>query len=121
MAAVCGPIGDCNTVQQSPYAMLFGVIPIGALGIVGYAAMLVAWGTLQWGQGQIRRLAAAALVGMALFGTLFSIYLTFLEPFVIGASCMWCLTSGLSITLVLFALAGVLPEQTKPASQEVLA
>ena len=32
-AAVCGPVGDCNAVQQSAYARLFGAIPIGVLGI----------------------------------------------------------------------------------------
>jgi uncharacterized membrane protein len=31
---------------------------------------------------------------LAFLGTLFSIYLTFLEPFVIGATCMWCLSSA---------------------------
>ena len=41
--AICGPIGDCNTVQQSPYARLFGIIPIGLLGILGYLAILTAW------------------------------------------------------------------------------
>ena len=37
------------------------------------------------------------------FGILFSIYLTFLEPFVIGATCAWCVTSAILMT-VLFVL-----------------
>ena len=47
--AVCGPVGNCNTVQQSAYATLFGVIPIGFLGILGYLAILILWllGTLE--------------------------------------------------------------------------
>jgi uncharacterized membrane protein len=40
---------------------------------------------------------------MTLVATGFSIYLTFLEPFVIGASCAWCLTSALIATLLLLA------------------
>jgi uncharacterized membrane protein len=36
---------------------------------------------------------------MTLFGTLFSIYLTFLEPFVIGATCAWCLSSAVIMTI----------------------
>ncbi|MBS3753330.1 MAG: hypothetical protein KGY46_08075 [Anaerolineales bacterium] len=36
------------------------------------------------------------------FGTFFSMYLTFLEPFVIGATCAWCLTSFLIITAQLW-------------------
>ena len=43
----------------------------------------------------------AAILGMALFGVLFSLYLTYLEPFVIGAVCAWCLTSAVIITLLM--------------------
>ncbi|MCG8349888.1 MAG: vitamin K epoxide reductase [Chloroflexales bacterium] len=111
--AVCGPIGDCNTVQQSPYAALFGLIPIGVLGVLGYATMLAAWAGMHWGRGRFRSVSGSALFGMALFGTLFSIYLTFLEPFVIGATCLWCLTSAVSITLILYALAGSMPLYTR--------
>jgi uncharacterized membrane protein len=39
--------------------------------------------------------------GMALFGVIFSIYLTFLEPFVIGATCIWCISSAIVISLLL--------------------
>lgn len=42
--AVCGPVGDCNTAQQSEYARLFGVLPIGVIGVVGYLAILFSWG-----------------------------------------------------------------------------
>jgi uncharacterized membrane protein len=40
---------------------------------------------------------------------MFSIYLTFLEPFVIGATCIWCLTSAVIITLIMLlsALPGI--------------
>jgi uncharacterized membrane protein len=38
---------------------------------------------------------------MTVFGTLFSIYLTFLEPFVIGATCAWCLTSAVLMAALL--------------------
>ena len=98
--AVCGPVGDCNTVQQSPYARLFGILPIGVLGLLGYVAIAVAWGIQSYGPIRWRKQAALALWGMALFGTLFSIYLTFLEPFVIGATCAWCLSSAIIITLI---------------------
>jgi uncharacterized membrane protein len=42
---------------------------------------------------------------MTLFGTLFSIYLTFLEPFVIGATCAWCLASAVIMTALLWLAA----------------
>ena len=96
--AVCGPVGDCNTVQQSKYAVLFGVLPVGVLGIVGNAAILVAWVINRYGKKEWSTYAAAAMFGMATFGLLFSIYLTFLEPFVIGATCAWCLSSAVIMT-----------------------
>lgn len=94
--AVCGPVGDCNTVQQSSYALLFGVLPVGVLGLAGYAALGIAWLAAHLG-----RLSFTPLVLMAFGGTLFSIYLTFVEPFVIGATCIWCLSSAVVITLIL--------------------
>jgi len=43
VTAVCGPVGDCNAVQNSPYATLFGVIPVGVIGLAGYLLILAAW------------------------------------------------------------------------------
>lgn len=106
VTAVCGPVGDCNTVQQSEYARLFGILPIGVLGLIGYAGIIIAWTTARFAGGRLADLAALALLGMTVSGTLFSIYLTFLEPFVIGATCAWCLTSAILMTaLMLFSLA----------------
>ncbi len=103
--AFCGTVGDCNTVQQSEYALLFGFLPMAIFGLLGYVAMILAWimglsanqKTASWGK--------FALLVFALFGTVFSIYLTFLEPFVIGATCVWCLTSALVMMLALWLVA----------------
>jgi uncharacterized membrane protein len=102
--AVCGPVGDCNTVNQSEYAVLFG-IPVGVLGLVGYVAIVGAWLMSRRGSGAAADWAKVALLAMAVFGTLFSIYLTFLEPFVIGATCAWCLTSAVVMTLLMLLAA----------------
>ena len=98
VSAICGPVGDCNTVQQSEYARLFGIIPMAVLGLGAYLAILILWPLAHYGRGRLAELAALALFAMALLGTLFSIYLTFLEPFVIGATCAWCLASAVIIT-----------------------
>lgn len=98
--AVCVLVGDCNTVQQSEYARLFGIFPIGVLGVIGYAMILAAW---QIGRSNNQRQSAYANLALFLmsgFGVLFSIYLTFLEPFVIGATCAWCLTSAILVTCI---------------------
>ena len=98
--AVCGPVGDCNTVQQSPYASLFGLVPIGLLGVLGYLVIGIVWLVTLFGEKKWRKISLFSLWGLLLFGTLFSIYLTFLEPFVIGATCAWCLTSAVVMTLL---------------------
>lgn len=99
--AVCGVVGDCNAVQQSPYARISG-IPVGALGIAGYGLLLLIWLAGRFGgfKGADR-----LLLLLAAGGVLFSIYLTFLEPFVIGAVCAWCLTSAVTMLMLLWLTA----------------
>lgn len=101
--AICGPVGNCNAVQSSAYARLFGWLPIGVLGLIGYLTILVTWLFHSLGPQERRRLTATLIWVMAFAGTLFSIYLTFLEPFVIGATCIWCLTSAILMTILLWA------------------
>jgi len=96
--AVCGPLGDCNAVQASPYAILFGVLPVGVLGLIGYMAILGLWYLSRIGEERLAKYASIALFGMGFAGTLFSIYLTYLELYVIRAVCAWCLTSAAVIT-----------------------
>ncbi len=110
VSAICGPIGHCNTVQQSPYARLFGVLPIGVLGVLGYLAILGAWLVGQIGREPFTLWARRVAFAFAALGVLFSLYLTFLEPFVIGAVCAWCLTSAVIMTALMLLL-------TRPALQ----
>jgi uncharacterized membrane protein len=87
VAPVCvGDSGGCETVQTSRYAQILG-IPVASLGFLAYAGLL--------GSALIRD-ERAALFGLliALVGTLFSAYLTYLEIFVIGAFCQWCVASA---------------------------
>jgi uncharacterized membrane protein len=99
--AVCGPVGDCNAVQQSDYARVAG-IPIGLIGLGGYLVVGALW--LMQRSGDQRR-SDLAWLGMALIaigGVAFSAWLTFLEPFVIGATCVWCLGSAVVICALLW-------------------
>jgi len=50
--------------------------------------------------------APVLLLAMALFGVLFSLYLTYIELFVILAVCIWCLTSAVLMTLILILAVG---------------
>jgi uncharacterized membrane protein len=67
---------------------------------------VVAWLAIRFGRNGIENLGALALLGMTLAGTLFSVYLTFLEPFVIGATCAWCLTSAVLMTVLMLLSLG---------------
>jgi len=107
-AALCGPVGDCNAVQQSTYARLFGVLPVAYAGMVGFLLIGVAFGISRLASKTTAAAAARVFFLLALCGTLFSIYLTTLEPFVIGATCVWCLSSAVIMTgLLLLSVNGV--------------
>jgi uncharacterized membrane protein len=104
--AVCGPVGDCNTVQQSEYALLFGFLPVAVLGVMGYVAIFITYVVAIGSRGKVADWAKALGFLMSVFGLLFSTGLTFLEPFVIGATCAWCLTSAICMALVTLMSAG---------------
>ena len=98
--AICGPVGDCNAVQQSEYSKVFGVLPVAVLGMLGYLAIGASWLVSLKTTGKLQFYAKMAMFLIALFGLLFFIYLTFLEPFVIGATCAWCISSAIIMTLI---------------------
>ena len=114
VAAVCGPVGECNVVQTSQYAAIAG-IPVAVLGLIFYLATLVLWAVQRSATGKWTRPAALTLLGLAVFGVLFSIYLTLLELFVIHAVCMWCLSSALITTLIMVVVVAQLTRRDAPA------
>jgi uncharacterized membrane protein len=85
--------GGCETISRSSHSELAG-ISVAAIGILGYALLLAA--ALMRGDGARMGGFALALTG---FG--FSVYLTYLELFVIDAVCQWCVASALLMTLLL--------------------
>lgn len=108
---ICGPVGQCDVVQHSDMAWLFGVIPIALLGVLAYATLL---GIYVFGQASRHRLAtyapAAALV-VSGAGFAFSLLLTFWQPFILGATCSWCLLSAITMSLsCLFAIGRGRPQ-----------
>ena len=104
--AVCGPVGDCNAVQQSDYAELFGVLPVGVLGLVGYVVVLGTWLIARTDSDPLSGYARILLFLGTIGGVVLSVYLTFLEPFVIGATCAWCLISAVAVTTLMWLTVG---------------
>jgi uncharacterized membrane protein len=110
--AVCGPVGECNIVQSSPYAQILG-IPIAVLGMLNYLAIGALWAGQKSPISQWANLSVLGLLGLTIFGALFSIYLTCLEIFVIRAICAWCLTSAVATTILM--LLAIVPVTRSPA------
>lgn len=96
----CGAGGSCETVQASPWSVFFGV-PVPLIGLIGYALILtVAVAGVQPAFVGDRRVAAA-LIGLSAIAFLFSVYLSGVEAFLIGAWCRWCIASAVVSTLLL--------------------
>ncbi|MBN1201446.1 MAG: vitamin K epoxide reductase family protein [Anaerolineae bacterium] len=98
---VCTDMGniDCAAVQTSAYAKTLG-LSVAVLGTLGYVAIL---GVLVL-EDQIDLAATygrTAIVGMALYGTMFQVYLSVIEETVLDAWCQWCITSFVIIGLLL--------------------
>jgi len=98
---ICG-IGECATVQASRWSMI-GPVPVSALGVAGYVALLaVSLYGLQ-PAGLTSRAVSALLLGLSVVALAFSAYLTFLEAFVIRAWCQWCVISAILVTIIFVA------------------
>ena len=95
-ALYCTAGSGCDIVQASRYAVVLG-LPTAAWGAGLYAAV----GALALLGLPPRRWLAAFLLAVA--GASFSLYLTYLSIFVIGATCAYCLASA-GIALGLFGL-----------------
>jgi uncharacterized membrane protein len=105
----CGMSGSCEAVQASPWSIFLG-IPVPLIGVVGYGLILAAaLAGVQPSLAHDRRIAAA-LIGFSTIAFLFSIYLSGVEAFLIGAWCRWCIGSAVTATL-LFACA--IPEWSR--------
>lgn len=98
----CGGSGDCQTVADSIYAEVAG-IPIALFGMGAYLAILV----LLYLEGRDdfwRQNSPLLIFGITLAGTLYSIYLTYIEIAVIYAICPYCVVSAVVMAL-LFIIA----------------
>lgn len=95
---VCLTGSGCADVNASSYSFFLG-IPVSVYGILAYLLLTaagVAWAALRENVPEWLLLGA---FGIAVGGFLFSLYLTYLEAYVIFAWCSWCLTSAALITI----------------------
>lgn len=107
----CGQGGSCSVVQASSYATFLGV-PVAGWGAGWYVAVLAValWGAHAAGDAADgtagRRMAGPGglLLLLAAGGLAFSLYLTWVELFVLRAICRWCVVSA-GLTVGIAALA----------------
>lgn len=103
---ICATSGliDCHSVQHSKYAAIAG-IPIALLGIGAYGSILA---LLAFDKriSLFENFGTEFLFVITLFGFLYSIFLMYVEGFILKKWCMWCVASGL-LMAGLFALASV--------------
>ncbi len=98
----CTPgLGDCSTVNSSSYSELWG-IPIAIFGILSFLAIFL-FVFLGERLKLVNQYQVLVIFGISFFGFLYSLYLTYLEIFVIQAVCQWCVLSGLCMTIIFAA------------------
>jgi uncharacterized membrane protein len=100
--ATCSNIGDCEAVNSSRYAEVAGV-PIAILGLLGYLAIL-GLTFLEIREPSWKSGLRLAFFGFTLAGTLYSIYLTYVEVAILRAICPFCVVSAV-VMLALFIIA----------------
>lgn len=108
----CG-LGSCERVNTSEWATFLG-LPVAAWGVGFYVVIFVLalWGTsAAWAE---RSEPAVALTFFTTIGLVFSAWLTYLEMYVIGAICRFCVGSALLVTL-LFLLSVIDLRATRSA------
>ncbi len=91
---------DCDIVNRSEYSTVLG-IPVAAIGIAGYGALLFLATFWKSRAETPNRLLGAAFAGLA-----FALYLTYIEAYELMTWCILCLASLAMISLIsLFAIA----------------
>lgn len=95
----CTPgLGNCETVQNSQWSTIWG-IPVALLGAMAYLVLIIFF---SFGDKSpfLKQYSQYIVFGTSLFGFLFSLYLTYLELFVIHTICQWCILSAICMTVV---------------------
>ena len=87
-------IGSCETVNTSRWSTFLGM-PVAAWGL-GYYVTVLAVAVVGLGDRYAdARPFALGMLALTAWGAFFSLWLTYLELFVIHAICQWCVISAL--------------------------
>jgi len=106
-SGVCTVVHGCQTVQQSAYGKIFGV-PVSVPGLAMYAFLVAAALVVLTNFRGLRSVAAFLAFNGALFGFCFSLYLTYIEGWVLHAWCIYCIGSASLMTALLACWSAIL-------------
>ncbi|NIP30448.1 MAG: hypothetical protein GTO02_10760 [Candidatus Dadabacteria bacterium] len=87
---------ECDIVNSSRYSKLLGV-PVSVFGLIGYLSILTVSFLSLTKNNKWKFLYILSMTGFS-----FTVYLTFLELYIIKAICSLCILSAIIITLILF-------------------
>jgi uncharacterized membrane protein len=106
MPMVCPLKGNCDTVTRSRYSTFLGV-PVEKIGMLYYALVLIVYilnNVLAVGFPDV---VMFLMIGITMGAFVFSLYLTFIQAFLVRSWCTWCLLSaGFSSFIFITALFG---------------
>jgi uncharacterized membrane protein len=100
----CTRWAECDVVNNSLYSKFLG-IPVSFIGLVAYLVLLALAVAALRTDGRVQRQILLLSLLLSLGGVGFSVYLTYVEIYVIEALCSWCVASAIIITLL--AILGV--------------
>jgi vitamin-K-epoxide reductase (warfarin-sensitive) len=89
---------SCDIVNRSQYSTVLG-IPVAGIGVAGYGVLFMLSTFWRWRPETPNRLLGAAIIGLA-----FALYLTYIEAYALTAWCILCLIS-LSLIFLISVLA----------------
>lgn len=103
-ACAVGGLWDCGQVSgpSAQYSSIAGV-PVALIGLLGYVAIFLLIWLRDW-LPLLDQYMPELMVGVVGLGFAFTIFLTAVEAFVLGAFCQYCLVSAVIIT-VMFVLS----------------
>jgi len=99
---------NCDIVNRSEYSTLAG-IPVAAIGVVGYSALFVLATFWKSRPETPNRLLGAAIAGLA-----FALYLTYVEAYELMTWCILCLIS-LALIFLITVLAALVKVKSAKA------
>jgi len=96
--ALCIGVGGCEAVQNSRFSVV-GAVPVALIGLAGFIAISAV--ALLRVRDDAPAWTDTTLFGLSLAATLYVAYLTYIELFVLGAVCPWCVTVAVCAAVVL--------------------